>query len=112
MQSFKVNNIVVPEELPLIALKNTVLFPKIVMPVIIQRQKSVAALDAALLRDNLVFFTAQRNIEDDVIPNDLMNIGTIGRVMSVFKLPDGSSKIDVGTHRALCWRKASIFGCY
>lgn len=101
MQSFKVNNIVIPEELPLIALKNTVLFPKIGMPVIIQRQKSVAALDVALLKDNLVFFTAQKNIEDDVLPEDLMNIGTIGRVMSVFKLPDGSSKIDVeGVARA------------
>ncbi|MEK7194897.1 MAG: endopeptidase La [Patescibacteria group bacterium] len=108
MQSFKVNNIVVPEELPLIALKNTVLFPKIVMPVIIQRQKSVAALDAALLRDNLVFFTAQRNIEDDVTPRDLMGVGTIGRVMSVFKLPDGSSKIDVeGVARARIVRYSS-----
>ncbi|MEK7525497.1 MAG: endopeptidase La [Patescibacteria group bacterium] len=108
MQSFKVNNIVVPEELPLIALKNTVLFPKIVMPVIIQRQKSVAALDVALLRDNLVFFTAQRNIEDDVTPRDLMGVGTIGRVMSVFKLPDGSSKIDVeGVARARIVRYSS-----
>lgn len=101
MQSFKVNNIAIPEELPLIALKNTVLFPKIVMPVVIQRQKSVAALDAALLRDNLIFFTAQRNIEDDVTHDDLMSVGTVGRIMSVFKLPDGSSKIDVeGVARA------------
>jgi len=95
MTNFKFNNLSIPEELPLIALKNTVLFPKIVMPLIVQRPKSVNALDAAMLRNNLIFFVTQKNIEDDVIESDLFRIGTIGRVISVFKLPDGSSKIDV-----------------
>ncbi len=93
--SFKLNNILIPEELPLIALKNTVLFPKVVIPLIVQRPKSIGALDSAMNRDRLVFFVTQKNIEDNVRVEDLFKAGTIGRVVSVFKLPDGSSKIDV-----------------
>jgi len=95
MTTTKTNNVYIPEELPLIALKNTVLFPKIVMPLIVQRPKSVNALDFAMLKDNLIFFVTQKNIEDEVKEEDLFHVGTIGRVISVFKLPDGSSKIDV-----------------
>ena len=95
MSDYKINNILIPEELPLIALKNTVLFPKVVIPLIVQRPKSVAALDYALSKDKLVLFITQKNIEDNVDQKDLYDIGTVGRVVSVFKLPDGSSKIDV-----------------
>jgi len=79
----------------LIALKNTVLLPKIVIPLIVQRPKSVTALEYAMAHDRLVFFVTQKNIEDNVRVDDLFKIGTIGRVVAVFKLPDGSSKIDV-----------------
>jgi ATP-dependent Lon protease len=95
MTTTKTNNVYIPGELPLIALKNTVLFPKIVMPLIVQRPKSVNALDFAMLKDNLIFFVTQKNIEDEVKEEELFQVGTIGRVISVFKLPDGSSKIDV-----------------
>ena len=95
MADFKVNNIVIPEKLPLIALKNTVLFPKVVIPLIVQRPKSVAALEHALAHERLVFFVTQKNIEDNITQNDVFQVGTIGRIVSVFKLPDGSSKIDV-----------------
>src|SRR3989338_10576273 len=95
MPNFKINNIFIPEELPLIALKNTVLFPKVVIPLIVQRTKSVGALESAMNRDRLVFFVTQKNIEDNVRMDDLFKIGTIGRIVSVFKLPDGSFKVDV-----------------
>jgi ATP-dependent Lon protease len=95
MADFKVNNIVIPEQLPLIALKNTVLFPKVVIPLIVQRPKSVAALEDALAHERLVFFVTQKNIEDNIGQKDIFTVGTIGRIVSVFKLPDGSSKIDV-----------------
>lgn len=95
MAQFKLNNILIPEELPLIALKNTVLFPKVVIPLVVQRPKSVSALENAMSRDRLVFFVTQKNIEDNINLNDLFRVGTIGRVVSVFKLPDGSSKVDV-----------------
>ena len=95
MSDYRANNILIPEELPLIALKNTVLFPKVVIPLIVQRPKSVMALDYALSKDKLVLFVTQKNIEDNIEQKDLYEIGTIGRVVSIFKLPDGSSKIDV-----------------
>lgn len=95
MTDFRVNNILIPDELPLIALKNTVLFPKAITPIIIQRPKSAGALDFALSSNKLVFFVTQKNIEDKVEQKDLFQTGTIGRIVSVFKLPDGSSKVDV-----------------
>ena len=95
MSEFKINNIIIPEELPVIALKNTVLFPKIVIPIIIQRSKSIGALEFAQAHNRLVLFVTQRNSEDDISRSDLFEVGTIGRIVSVFKLPDGSSKIDV-----------------
>ncbi len=95
MADFKANNILIPEDLPLIALKNTVLFPKVVIPLIVQRPKSVAALEYALTHERLVFFVTQKNTEDNIGHNDVFTVGTIGRIVSVFKLPDGSSKIDV-----------------
>lgn len=95
MSDFKLGNIIIPEELPLIALKNTVLFPKVVVPLIVQRPKSVGALDEALAKDRLVLFVTQKNTEDEIEKEDLFLTGTIGRIISVFKLPDGSSKVDV-----------------
>jgi len=95
LSSFKLNNIIVPEELPLIALKNTVLFPRIVIPLVVQRPKSAGALEYAMAHERLVFFVTQKNIEDNVQVSDLFKVGTIGRIVAVFKLPDGSSKIDV-----------------
>lgn len=95
MSDYKVNNILIPEELPVIALKNTVLFPKVVIPLIVQRPKSVAALDYALSKDKIILFVTQKNTEDNVNQKDLYEVGTVGRVVSMFKLPDGSSKIDV-----------------
>ncbi len=95
MSEFKINNLLIPEELPVIALKNTVLFPKTVIPLIVQRPKSVGALDYALAKDKLVLFVTQKNIEDNVDKKDLFEVGTIGRIISIFKLPDGSYKVDV-----------------
>ncbi len=95
MPEFKVSNIIIPEQLPLVALKNTVLFPKVVIPLIVQRPKSVAALEYAMAHERLVFFATQKNIEDNIGRQDVFTVGTVGRIVSVFKLPDGSSKIDV-----------------
>ena len=108
MSEFKVNNIIIPEELPAIALKNVVLFPKSVVSVIIQRPKSVEALDYALTHSRLVLFVTQKNMGDNIAELDLYSVGTIGRIVSVFKLPDGSSKIDIeGIIRAQVNRFAS-----
>ncbi|KKR13395.1 MAG: Lon protease, partial [Parcubacteria group bacterium GW2011_GWC1_39_29] len=95
MAEIKTTNIPIPKELPLMALKNTVLFPKLIIPIIIQRSKSMAALESALADDKLVFFATQKNIEDNITKEDLYEVGTIGRIISVFKMPDGTAKVDV-----------------
>jgi len=89
------HNLSVSEQLPIIALKNTVLFPKLVIPLMVQRAKSVGALEAAMATDRMVLFVTQRNLEDDVQETGLYQVGTIGRIVSAFKLPDDSWKVDV-----------------
>lgn len=94
-------HITIPRHLPLIALKNTVLFPKVVIPLIVQRPKSVAAMEQALSGDRMALFVTQKNLEDEISENDLFSVGTVGRIVSAFRLPDGSAKIDVeGLSRA------------
>lgn len=101
MAELSINNTSVSDQVPLIALKNTVLFPKVVIPLIVQRAKSVAAMEAALATDRLVLFVTQKNIEDETGEDDLFSVGTLGRIISVFRLPDGSAKVDVeGVGRA------------
>ena len=85
MSEFKINNIIIPEELPAIALKNTVLFPKLVIPIIIQRPKSIGALEFAQAHNRLVLFVTQKQ-RRRYFRNDLFEIGTVGRIVSVFKL--------------------------
>ena len=84
MSEFKVNNIIIPEELPAIALKNVVLFPKSVVSVIIQRPKSVEALDYALTHSRLVLFVTQKNMGDNIAELDLYSVCTIAPIFSVF----------------------------
>lgn len=112
MAELRLNNLIISDRMPLIALKNTVLFPKVVIPLVVQRPKSVAAMEQALAGDRLVLFVTQKNLEDEISEDDLFSVGTIGRVISAVRLPDGSAKIDVeGLGRArivqyLAWQPA------
>ena len=89
------NHLNLKEELPLIPLKNVVLFPRVAIPLLVQRAKSIGSLDYALSQDRLVIFVAQKNIYDDVDQKDLFKIGTVGRIFEIHKLPDGTSKVHV-----------------
>lgn len=93
--SFIADNITIKDELPLIPLKNVALFPRVAIPLLVQRSKSAGSLDLAMSQDRLVVFVAQKNIYDDVDQKDLFRIGTVGRIFEVHKLPDGSSKVNV-----------------
>lgn len=92
---FTVNNVEIENDLPLIPLKNVVLFPRIAIPLLVQRPASIGSLNAAIEKDRLVIFVAQKNIYDDVDSKDIFTVGTVGRVFEVHRLSDGSSKIDV-----------------
>ena len=93
---FKKHNLIDKEgEFPLVALKNVVLFPRIVIPLVVQRPKSVAGLEEALAKDGHLVFVAQKNLKDQAGPADFFELGTVGRVVSTSRLTDGSFNINV-----------------
>lgn len=80
-----------PELLPVLALKNTVLFPGIVIPITVGREKSMKAVRKAHDTNKQIAVFAQKDIEtEDPQDSDLFRIGTLARVLKVLKMPDGS----------------------
>jgi ATP-dependent Lon protease len=83
-----------PEQLPVLALREFVVFPYMVLPLFIARERSIAAIEDALAADRLVLLVAQRNSEtDDPDPDDLYRVGTVAMVMRSMRLPDGRLKV-------------------
>lgn len=84
----------IPEELPLLPLRNTVLFPGVVIPITVGRDKSIKAVSDAYKTDKLVGVVAQKDssIEEPSI-NDLENIGTVAKIVKLIKMPDGGTTI-------------------
>src|SRR4029077_14065722 len=80
---------------PLIPLRDVVVFPQMVTPLFVSRAKSIAALEAALLRDDrLVVLVAQRDPDcEEPGKDDVYDIGTMAEVMQMLKLPDGTVKV-------------------
>jgi ATP-dependent Lon protease len=87
-------NLVVPAELPILPLRNTVLFPGVVLPITVGRDKSIKAVNDAYKADKLIGVVAQKdsNIEDPVVA-DLCNIGTVAKIVKLIKMPDGGTTI-------------------
>jgi ATP-dependent Lon protease len=84
----------VPERIPVIALRDLVFFPYMVLPLLIGRNRSVAALTEARQGDDLVLLLAQRNpATDDPGGADLFRVGTVARVVQVSHLPDGTARV-------------------
>ena len=83
-----------PEELPILPLKNTVLFPSVVLPITVGRDKSIKAVVEAYKTDKLVGVVAQKdsNIEDPSA-EDLKSIGTVARIAKLIRMPDGGTTI-------------------
>jgi ATP-dependent Lon protease len=88
--------------LPLLPLRDIVVFPHMVVPLFIGRDKSIAALDAALSQDRLIFLGAQRDAStNDPEEDDIYRIGTVAHIVQILKLPDGTVKVLVdGRFRA------------
>jgi ATP-dependent Lon protease len=85
----------IAETLPVLPLRNTVLFPDVIIPVSVGRRKSIMLLEN-LGQDKHVAFMSQTDSEvDDPTQTDLAKIGTVGLVLKVLKMPDGSASIIV-----------------
>lgn len=84
----------IPEELPLLTVRDVVIFPYMIIPLFVGREFSIKAIDESLSKDRLIFVAAQKNINDDVPDkNDIYNVGTIAMIMRMLKLPDGRVKV-------------------
>ena len=91
-----------PEVLPVLPLRDTVVFPFIIMPLSVARESSKAAVDAALAENRTIFLVAQKDKDiEDATVDDLMSIGTAAVIMRMLKLPDQRIRILVqGISRA------------
>ncbi len=87
-------NLVLPEELPLLPLRNTVLFPGVVLPITVGRDKSIKAVTDAYKADKLIGVVAQKDsqVEDPQVA-DLSSIGTVARIVKQIKMPDGGTTV-------------------
>src|SRR4030043_51743 len=85
---------IIPETLPLLPIRDIVVFPYMVLPLFVNREKSIKSLEEALSKDRLIFLVAQKKTnEEDPSPKDLYRVGTVAVVMKMLKLPDGKVKI-------------------
>ncbi len=81
-------------ELPLLPLRDVVVYPHMVIPLFVGREKSIEALEAAMTGDKQILLLAQRNpADDDPDEQALYNVGTIATVLQLLKLPDGTVKV-------------------
>ncbi len=84
----------IPDVLPAMALKDSVLFPFVMVPLSIGRDRSVAAVDQALAENRLLLLLAQRNPNDENPPaGELYQVGTVAGIMRMIKLPDNRIRI-------------------
>jgi ATP-dependent Lon protease len=80
-----------PESLPILPLRNTVLFPGVVIPITAGRDKSIRLINEANAGDKIIGVVEQINEEDeDPTKNDIHQIGTVARILRVLKMPDGN----------------------
>ena len=78
---------------PLLPLRDVVVFPNVVVPLFVGRKKSIKALEYALSHEKEVFLSAQADANvDDPTPKDIYSFGTLGTVLQLLKLPDGTVK--------------------
>jgi len=91
-----------PNDLPLVPLREAVVFPKLVVPLGVGREKSVAAINAAMNEEkHYIVLAAQKDAEvDDVSPEQIYSVGTVAEIVRLLRIPDGSAQIIVqGLHR-------------
>ena len=86
--------IIIPGELPMLAVRDVVVFPNMVLPLFVGRETSVLAIEAALAQDRLIFLATQKDQSiENPEPEDIYSVGTVSLILRMLKLPDGRLKI-------------------
>jgi ATP-dependent Lon protease len=90
----ELNNIEIPTTLPILPVRDIVIFPYMIIPLFIGREMSIKAIDSALSSNKMILLVTQKdvNIESPKI-DDLYRVGTVGNILRMLKLPDGRLKI-------------------
>ncbi|NCC28280.1 MAG: endopeptidase La, partial [Gammaproteobacteria bacterium] len=82
------------QEVPVLPLRDVVVYPHMVIPLFVGRDKSIRALDAAMASDKQILLIAQKSADvDDPGVKDLHEIGTLANILQLLKLPDGTVKV-------------------
>ncbi|MCX7982257.1 MAG: endopeptidase La [Syntrophales bacterium] len=80
--------------IPLLPLRDVIVFPHMIVPLFVGREKSIAALEVAMRQEKGIFLVAQKSAQkDDPAENDIYTVGTIGIIIQLLRLPDGTVKV-------------------
>jgi ATP-dependent Lon protease len=84
----------IPELLPVLPLRDIVIFPFMIVPLFVQRERSIRAVDQALAENRMILLVSQRDLDkEEPTAADLYEIGTVAVIMRMLKLPDGRIRI-------------------
>ncbi len=94
MEEKKEEKIEVPEIIPLLPVRDIVIFPSMILPLFVGREASIRAVDDSLAKDRLILLCAQKDVnEEEPKPEGIYSVGTVATIMRMLKLPDGRAKI-------------------
>lgn len=83
-----------PHPIPVLPLRDIVVFPSVIVPLFVGREKSIRALDAALANDKKIFLVTQKEAaQDQPVQDDLHQVGVTATILQLLKLPDGTVKV-------------------
>ena len=101
-EEVEMSNADIPDDLPILALRNTVLFPGVVLPITVGRDTSLKLVREAFEDDRLIGVVAQRESDvEDPAPGDLFEVGTVAEILKLIKMPDGSKSIVIQGKRRI-----------
>jgi ATP-dependent Lon protease len=102
MDQFEAKDDAVTVELPVLPLRDVVVYPNMVIPLFVGREKSIHALELAMASDKQILLVAQKSASEDEPDSEaLFSVGCVANVLQMLKLPDGTVKVLVeGDYRA------------
>ncbi|MFO7672951.1 MAG: endopeptidase La [Lutibacter sp.] len=90
----EINNEAIPSVLPILPLRNTVLFPGVVIPITAGRDKSIRLIEEAYKGNKIIGVVAQKDESiEDPTTNDIYKVGTVARILRMLKMPDGNTTV-------------------
>ena len=84
----------IPNELPVLPLRDIVIYPFMIVPLFVSREKSIRAVDEALAENRMILLASQKDLDkEEPAADDLYSVGTAAVIMRMLKLPDGRIRI-------------------